>query len=232
MAEPPRRQRRDTAEAPVGIGALAPHPARGPVTALRVLERGFEIAAEAGRAGRLRAMAGDCVTVNGMTALALDEPTRQLIEPLTTYCGLGAHKDVDAALAAILWKRPIVLHGSRSEEVVALARTIHEHSIRKDFPFTQVNTIPTSDTAIEALFTEAGCGTLFLDLTTPCELPSTFVRHMLSDYYHLWTIAVMQDADDVCRCFGPGIDFVPVCTVGFRRVGWHDSMHDVTFKDN
>jgi len=95
-------------------------------------------------------MVGDRLTVNGMMVLALDEPTRQLIQPLTAYCGIGAHEDVDSALAAILWKRPLILHGSRTEDALELARTIHAHSIRQDFPFTQVNTVPTSDTAIAA----------------------------------------------------------------------------------
>jgi len=83
--------------------------------------------------------------VKGMTVLALDERTHQLVQPLTVYCGIGAHNDVDSALAAILWRRPIILHGSRSEDVLELARTIHDHSIRKGFPFLQVNTVPTND---------------------------------------------------------------------------------------
>jgi len=229
MPEPPRRQRRETAEAPVGIGGLSPHPARGPITALRVLGRGFEIAVDPGRAERLWGMVGDRLTVKGMMVLALDEPTHQLIQPLTAYCGIGAQVDVDSGLAALLWRRPIILHGSRSEDVLKLARTIHEHSIRKDFPFTQVNTVPTSDTAIEALCTEAGCGTIFLDLTKPLKLPPTFIRHLFSDHFHLGTIAVAQGVEDALRCFGPGMEFFPFCTLGFRRVGWHSSMHDVTF---
>jgi hypothetical protein len=229
MPEPPSRQRRETAEAPVGIGGLSPHPARGPITALRVLGRGFEIAVDPGRAERLPGTVGDRLTVKGKVVLALDEPTHQLIQPLTAYCGIGAHDDVDSALAAILWKRPIILHGSRREDVLKLARTIHEHSIRKGFPFTLVNTVPTSDTAIEALCTEAGCGTIFLDLTTPFELPRPFVRHLFSDHFHLWTIAVAQATADVRRCFGAGMDLFPFCTLGFHRVAWHSAMHDVTF---
>jgi hypothetical protein len=229
MSEPPRRSRRETAEAPVGIGGFSPHPARGPVTALRVLGRGFEIMLEPDRAERLSGRVGDRLMLKSMMVLAIDEPTRQLIQPLTTYCGLGAHEDVDAALVAILWKRPIILHGSRSEEVLELARMIHAHTIRKDFPFTAVKTVPTSDAAIEALCTEAGCGTIFLDLTRPFELPSTFIRHMFSDHFHLWTIAVAQDVEDVRRCFGSRADFVPFCTLGFRRVAWHHAIHDVTF---
>ncbi len=216
MTELPRRQRSDTAEAPVGIGGLSPHPARGPITALRVLGRGFEIAVDPARAESFRGTAGDRVTVNGMMVLALDEPTRKLIEPFTAYCGIGTHRDIDSALAAVLWKRPIILHGAHSDDVLELARTIHEHSIRKGFPFTQVGTVPISEAAIEALCTEAGCGTVFLDLTRLGELPTTFLRHLFSDHFHLWTLAVAQAAEDVRRCFGSEADFVPFCTLGFH----------------
>jgi hypothetical protein len=174
----------------VGIGGLSPHPARGPITALRILGRGFEIAVDANRAGRLRGTAGDRFTVKGELALALDEPTHKLVQPLTAYCGIGAHDDVDRALAAILWRRPIILHGSRSADVIELARTIHEHSIRKSFPFTQISTAPVHSAAIEALCREAGCGTVLLDLTQPFQLPEPFVRHLFSDYFHLWTLVV------------------------------------------
>jgi len=230
MLEPPRRQRRETAEAHFGIGGLSPHPARGRVKALRVLEQGFEIMADPDRRDRLT-MAGDRLTVNGMMVLALDEPTYRLVRPLTAYCGIGAHKDVDFALAAILWRRPLILHGARSGDVIELARTIHEHSIRKGFPFTEVNTVtvPTSDAEIEALCTRAGCGTIFLDLTTPLELPQTFIRYLFSEHFHLWTIAVASAADDVRRCFGPGMNLFPFTTIGFRRVSWHSAMNDVTF---
>jgi hypothetical protein len=213
----------------VGIGGLSPHPARGPITALRILGRGFEIAVDANRAGRLRGTAGDRFTVKGELALALDEPTHKLVQPLTAYCGIGAHDDVDRALAAILWRRPIILHGSRSADVIELARTIHEHSIRKSFPFTQISTAPVHSAAIEALCREAGCGTVLLDLTQPFQLPEPFVRHLFSDYFHLWTLVVASTTEEARGCFGPAMDLIPFCVLGFRRTSWHRSMHDVTF---
>ena len=229
MPLPPRRQRRETAEAPVGIGGLSPHPARGPITALRVYGRGAEIAVDANRAERLGRSPGERLTVRGELALALDEPTRQLVEPLTAYCGLGALGDVDAALEAVLWRRPIILHGARADDVVELARTIHEHSIRKGFPFIQVTSVPVTDAAIEALCAQAGCGTIFLDLTKPVELSETFLRRLFSDHFHLWTLAVACTVEDARRCFGPGMEFAPLCMVGFRRTSWHTSMKGVTF---
>jgi len=231
MSLPPRRQRRETAEAPCGIGGLSPHPVRGPITALRVLGRGFEIAVDASTAERHHGNPGDRFMVKGLTVLALDEPTYQLVQPLTVYCGIGAHDDVDSALAAILWRRPILLHGSRSEDVLGLAREIHEHSTRRGFPFTQVDTVPTNDAAIEALCTQAGCGTVFLDLTQPLELPRAFVRALFSEHFHLWTIAVAA-AEDACRCFGPGTDSFPFCTIGFRRTSWHGAAQDATLTLN
>jgi hypothetical protein len=184
-----------------------------------------------GRIQRLPGNVGDRLTVNGVPVLALDEPTYQLVPPLTTYCGIGVHKDVDCALAAILWRHPLILHGSCTEDILELVRTIHEHSIQKEFPFTQVDTVPTSDTEIEALCTKAGCGTIFLDLTKPFDLPPTLVRHLFSGYYHLWTLAVAVDAEDAQRCFGPRMALFPFYTIGFTRTSWHASMHDVTFKD-
>ena len=47
MTEPPRRRRRETEESPRGIGGLPPFPPHGPITALRVLGRGFEVALDA-----------------------------------------------------------------------------------------------------------------------------------------------------------------------------------------
>ena len=229
MREPPRRPHRETAEAPVGIGGLSPHPARGPITALRIYGRGAEIEVNPKRAERLGRAVGERLTVRGEPALALDEPTRQLVEPLTAYCGLGANSDVDAALEAVLWRRPIILHGARAEDVVELARTIHEHSIRKGFPFIQVSSVPMTDAAIEALCVQAGCGTIFLDLTKPVELPETFLRHLFSDHFHLWTLAVASTIEDARRCFGPGMNFFPLCMLGFRRTSWHMSMTGVTF---
>jgi hypothetical protein len=233
MGEQRRRQPRETAEAPVGIGGLPPYPPRGPVTALRVLGHGFEIPVEAKRADVL--MVGERFTYKGQAVLAIDEPTRQLIEPLTAFGGLGAHADVDEVLMAVLWspRRPILLHGARVEDVLELARTIHEHTIRKGFPFTLVTAVPTSAAEIEELCTRGGCGTLVFDFTAPVELPQTLVDYLFPerdrDHYHLATIVVASTVENARRCFGAGLGFSPGCALGFRRVPWHSAMKDVTF---
>jgi hypothetical protein len=229
MTEPPTRRRRETADAVFGVGGLAPHPARGPVTALRVLGAGFEIAADPSRAQQAWATVGDRLTVKGMLVLALDELTRQLIEPLTAHFGVGAHDDVDSVLTAVLWKRPLILHASRCEDVFELAHVIHEHANRKGFPFTQIDALPSCDAQIEELCVKAGCGTILLDLTEPFDLPQALVRCLFSEHFHLWTIAVARAEKDVYRCFGPGMEFAPFSRAGFRRMGWHSAMHDVTF---
>ncbi len=165
----PRRSQRETQEIPRGIGGLPPHPAPGPVTALRVLGHGFEIPIDAETSKNVRG-AGFEFVYEGLQVLAIDETTRQLIAPLTSFWGRDANSDIDATLVALLWphaKRPIVLRGPRSERIADLARLIHEHATRKHFPFTEVTTVPTSDAAVGALCTQGGCGTLFLDLTPP-----------------------------------------------------------------
>jgi len=200
-----------------------------------VLGHGFEIPVEADRS--YDSMVGQRFLYKGQAVLALDELTRQLIEPLTDFCGLGAHGDVDAVLMAVLWlpKRPILLHGARSADVLELARTIHEHTIRKGFPFTPVTAVPTSDAAIEELCTRGGCGTLFFDFTAPVDMPPTLMRHLFpgrdGDHYHLATIAVAWTFEAGCRCFGigGGIGYFPLCGVGFRRAPWHLAVKDVTF---
>ena len=85
-----------------------------------MLGHGFEIPVDTNLAQRLTRAgitAGTEFQSNGQLVLALDELPRQLIEPLTAYCGLGALDDVDSVLAAILWlhlKRPIVQFSIRA----------------------------------------------------------------------------------------------------------------------
>jgi FHA domain len=294
-----RRQRRETAEAPIGIGGLPPFPCRGPITAFRVLGRGFEVTFDAsrtelriGRDGppvadvqlplpsissvhallarrfegleitdlrskngiaqrapflsqtrqayvrceRLFVHVGDRFALGSVPLLALDDQTHQLVQPLTAYSGAGTHGDVDGALESILRSHMILLHGSRSDDVLELARTLHDHSIRKDFPFTPINAVPAAGAAIEELCAQAGCGTIFLDLTRPFKIPPVFARHLFSDHFHLWTIVVARVAADVIRCFGeawyePKRQGFSVCELGFPRQGWHWSVKDVTFTE-
>ena len=187
------------------------------------------------RCERLLVQVGDRFALGSVPLLALDAQTHQLIEPLAAYCGAGAHHDVDGALEAILRSHMIILHGSRSDVVLELARTLHAHSIRKGFPFTPINAVPESETAIEELCTQAGCGTIFLDLTRPIKLPLVFARNLFSDHFHLWTIVVARVTVDAIRCFGeawsePKRLGFSVCELGFPSTGWHWSMRDGTFK--
>jgi hypothetical protein len=177
------------------------------------------------RCEKLLVHVGGRFALGGVPLLALDEPTHQLVEPLTAYCGAGAHYAVDGALESIVRSDMIILHGSRSDDVLELARTLHDHSIRKSFPFTPINAVPESEAAIEELCTHAGCGTIFLDLTRPFALPPSFARHLFMDHFHLWTIVVARVAADALRCFGsawsePKRRNFSVCELGFPRTRW------------
>jgi hypothetical protein len=276
---------------------LPPFPGHGPITALRVLGRGFEVALDSnrtelrlGRDGppmadvqlpllsissvhalltrrsdalevtdlgskhgiayptpflsharqayvrceRLFVEVGDRFALGRVPLLALDEQTHQLVQPLTTYCGAGAHDDVDGALESILRSHMIILHGSRSVVVLELARTLHAHSVRNGFPFTPIHAVPESEAAIEEVCTRAGCGTVFLDLTAPCKVPLVFARNLFSERFHLWTIVVARSVVDALRCFGaawyePKRQGFSACEIGFPRTGWPWSMGDVSF---
>jgi len=175
------------------------------------------------RCERLLVHVGDRFALGNVPLLALDEQTHQLVQPITAYCGAGAHDDVDGALESILRSHMIILHGSRSDVVLELARTLHAHSIRKGFPFTPINAVPESEAAIEELCTQAGCGTIFLDLTRPFELPLVFARNLFLDHFHLWTIVVTPVAVDAIRCFGeawyePKRQGFSICEL--RSPGW------------
>ena len=293
MTTRPRRPRRETAEAPRGIGGEAPFPLRGPITALRVLGHDSVITLDpdraefrVGRAGppmtdvqlaltsisglhaqltrrhnalevkdlgskngvaaartwlspgsqdyaRCEALfvnVGDCFALGSVGLLALDEPTHQLVQPLTAYCGAAAHDHVDHALQSMFRGYTIVLCGSPAQAALELAQSLHAHSIRKDFPFTTVRSVPDSESAIESLCTQAGCGTILLDLTTPFAVPPLFTRHLLSTHFHLWTIVIALTLEDVSACLGE--DWFVLgrwCHLGFPRKGWHRSMADPRF---
>jgi hypothetical protein len=186
------------------------------------------------RSERLLVHVGDRFALGNVPLLALDEPTYQLVQPLTACCGAGAHNAVDGALESILRSHMIILHGSRSDDVLELARMLHDRSIRKDFPFTPINAVPDSSAEIEELCTQAGCGTILLDLTEPFMLPLAFARHLFLDRFHLWTIVVARVAADAVSCFGeawyePKRQGFSVCELGFPRTGWHRSMSDASF---
>ena len=177
------------------------------------------------RGNKLLVHVGERFALGSARLLALDEQTHQLVQPLTAYCGAGAQDDVDRALESIVQSHMLFLHGTCSDAVLELARTLHAHSIRKDFPFTPVSAVPESEAAIEELCTQAGCGTIFLDLTRPFELPLSFARNLFSERFHLWTIVVTPVAVDAFRCFGKagsepkrvGFD---ICELGFPRTTW------------
>lgn len=113
---------------------------------------------------------GDRFALGSVGLLALDAQTHQLVQPLAAYCGPGAHDEVDDALETVIRGHMLIACGSRADELHELARMLHDHSVRRDFPFTKVDAIPGSDEAIDELCTRAGCGTIFSrsDQAVPC----------------------------------------------------------------
>jgi len=187
------------------------------------------------RCESFRVSAGDRFSLSSVRLQALDEPTHQLVKPLTTHFGQGAHDEVDRALEAVARSHMIVLYGSRANAVLELARTLHAHSIRKNYPFTTVEAVPQSVPAIEELCTRAACGTIFLDLTKPFSIPLQFARNLLSSDFHLWTIAIAPTPDEIFTRLGrafsePQRVGLAVCTLGFPRYGWHLNMGPASFK--
>jgi len=178
------------------------------------------------RGERIIVNVGDRFALSSAPLLALDAQTHKLVQPLTAYCGAGAHTDVDMALESIVRGDMLILHGSHRDDVLELARTLHTHSIRQGFPFTPVNAVPESEAAIEELCTQAGCGTILLDLTEPFKIPPTFARNLFQDHFHLWTIVVTRVVADAMRCFGgawcaPKRQDFSVCELGFPRTEWN-----------
>lgn len=177
---------------------------------------------------------GDRFALGSVGLLALDAQTHQLVQPLAAYCGPGAHDEVDDALETVIRGHMLIACGSRADELHELARMLHDHSVRRDFPFTKVDAIPGSDEAIDELCTRAGCGTIFLDLTKPFPVPLRFARNLFSQHFHLWTIVVAPTIDQVGTCLG-GARHEPrpagfhICELGFSRRQWHQQMKSVSF---
>jgi hypothetical protein len=177
---------------------------------------------------------GDRFALGGVGLLALDAQTHQIVQPLAAYCGPGAHDEVDDALEAVIRGHMLIVCGSRADELHELSRMLHDHSVRRDFPFTKLDAIPDSDEAIDELCTRAGCGTIFLDLTKPFPVPLRFARNLFSQHFHLWTIVVAPTLDQAVTCLGnacnePRLVGFHICELGFSRHQWHQRMRSVSF---
>jgi len=185
------------------------------------------------RADRAYVHVGDRLALGGVRLLALDEATHQLAAPLTAYCGPGSHDEVDRALAAVTWGHMMVLCASRGDDVVELARTLHDGSVRNEYPFTRIGKLPRSDAAIEELCTRAGCGTIFLDLTRRFALSESFVRNVMGTHFHLWTIVAARTTDEVFRRLGTAWYRRPLefdwCCLGFPRLKTRLNLATATF---
>ena len=128
----------------------------------------------------------------------------------------------------------INFYGQHGDQVIELARTLHEYSMRKDYPFTRIDAVPETEAAVTELCTRAGCGTIFLDFTSPLRLPLPFAQNLLSEHFHLRTIAVSPRPDELYSRFRgafskgtrSGFD---MCELGFPRAVRHLNVESATF---
>jgi len=214
MTQPPRRQRRETAEAPCGIGALsriphgAGHGAADPRAWLR--DHGWCECAERFQ-GNVET--GSRSRHDGARARRANLPACPPAHGVLWYRRSRRRR---LRLAAILWRRPIILHGCVAKMSSSLpARSMSTRSGRASVPAGQH--VPTNDAAIEALARKR-LRTIFLDSRNR-RVARTFVRNLF------WTISSLGHRggtrrEDACRCFGRGrTSFRSVPSV--RRTSWH-----------
>ena len=160
--------------------------------------------------------------------LALDAATEQLTAPFTAYCGDDEWGDIDRALEGAARGQMLVLGGTRDGDLSTLARAIHDHSVRRDSPFTIVETLPSSPEGVERLCAAAGSGTIYLDLRARQAVPAQLARYLVAPDCHLNAILVAQSPHEVIERFGPAFRERPlarqVCAVGFGRGAGRDDV--------
>jgi hypothetical protein len=154
------------------------------------------------RLTRLVVHVGQRFALGSVSLLALDAPTYELVDTLKAYCGPANDGEIDRGLEAVIRGHLLILWGSRVDDVLGLARTLHDRSVRRDYPFTRLEAVPSADPAIDELCTRAGCGTILLDLTRPFDVPLRFARHLFSTHFHLWTMLVAPTVEQAVACLG------------------------------
>ena len=173
------------------------------------------------RVDSIQVQVGGRFALGSTWLLALDAATDQLTAPFVAYCGEDEYEDVDRALEGAARGHMMVLNG-RGGDLLPLARMIHEHSVRREYPFTVVETFPSSPASIDELFSRAACGTIYLDMREPQAVPARFAQHLCSHRYHTRAIVVARDPHEVSKHFGPAFlgrerGAFAACAVGFPR---------------
>lgn len=167
---------------------------------------------------------GDRFALGQAELFALDEATHKLTEPLATFLKHQAklHAELDRALFAAVNDYTMVLHGPVGHVTRPLAVDLHTQSPHCGFSFTEIDELPRSNEAIEALCTRSALGTIFLNMPEPYPLPAAFVQALLSDRFHIRLIIGTRctDPEVVTGCFGSTLegakrDLLPICSLGF-----------------
>ena len=179
------------------------------------------------RCGRTVVHVGGRFALGDVELLALDAATEQLTAPFMAYCG-DECEDVDRALEGAARGHTMLLDGARDADLSALARVMHDHSVRRDFPFTVVETVPSSPEGVERLCAAAGSGTIYLDLRGRQSVPEQLARYLFAPDCHLRAVLVAQSPQEVIERFGAAFQDRPrtrqVCAVGFRRGAGRDDV--------
>jgi hypothetical protein len=164
---------------------------------------------------------GDRFLLGHAEVLALDEATHELTGRLSAYLE-GDDNELDRALEAVAGDRMMILHGANSDQLQDLARAIHGSWPRDEYPFTEVGAFAGADDVVTELYTRAGAGTIYLDMSEPLPLRLAFARKLLSKHSHIRTIigTAAVAPQEVLSCFGSALDEaktngVPICALGF-----------------
>lgn len=167
---------------------------------------------------------GDRFGLCDVTLLALDDPTKRIIEPLTSFCGPGRHHEIDMGLEGVAKGHMLLLHGSSLEKLRALAVTLHGHSMRRDLPFVEVGSLPDHEAQISRLLASAECGTLFIDMMSPQMVAPYMMRQLTSGRHRIWPIVATAapTVEEIVACFGiallqAGHPEFKICSLGLSR---------------
>lgn len=109
--------------------------------------------------------------------IALDQLQLELRTRLAWTIGLDQHARIHHAIAKIADDQPLLIVGPRGHEAEKLARTIHDTSGRRDYPFRSfTKTLRRGD---DALLREAKWGTIYIDLREVGDVMKSFAEIVL-----------------------------------------------------
>lgn len=117
---------------------------------------------------------GTIFRVADVSLIALDGLQERLRPRLAWTLGLDAHAVVDHSLARIAADEPLLVVGRRGDEAEQLARTIHDTSGRRDYPFRAFTGKVLREAEGELAATK--WGTVFVDLRSVGKVTAAFAE--------------------------------------------------------